>query len=217
MAHTSQRTFRGQRSRVYIRSSKWCECAHHLRGRTSRCWDHRGRRSGSHSVPWRRRGEWIASSSSLRRGHLLSLLLQTLSIAGVFALVPLQGSISLLSTIIRPSNTHTHYPVFAPSSHPVPVIRPVPTHTAFRGPAKSLTDLPLPRSFALRDEETPRTIFLVREHRTGIEGMRGGAVPGFDNAWLEEKGPWGLKGVHPVRRVHPHTRTSASVQQHNAN
>ncbi|RSH90978.1 Polynucleotide 5'-hydroxyl-kinase grc3 [Saitozyma podzolica] len=123
---------------------------------------------------------------------------ETLSIAGVFALVPIQGSISLLSTTARPSSTHTHHPVFAPLSHPVPVIRPVPTQTALRGTTAPLPDLPLPRSFALRDEETPRTIFLVREHRTGIEGMRGGAIPGFNNAWLEENGTWGLKGVHPV-------------------
>lgn len=39
---------------------------------------------------------------------------------------------------------------------------------------------------------------LVRGTVTGIEGMRGGAIPGFATAWGDEKGWMGVKGVHSV-------------------
>jgi hypothetical protein len=61
-----------------------------------------------------------------------------------------------------------------------------------------LSAIPLPKSFLTGDVNNPRTIFLLREHRTGLEGLRAGAVPGLNNIWLAETGPWGLRGVHPV-------------------
>ena len=88
------------------------------------------------------------------------------------------------------------YPVFAPASHPVPVLEGSATDTASSSPI--LGAMSLPKSFLTSDGTRPRTVFLLRENRTGLEGMRSGAISGFNNVWLSESGPWGLKGVHPV-------------------
>lgn len=125
---------------------------------------------------------------------------QTLAVAGTFTLVPLQHSVSLLSTTLHPAeNDVESYPVFAPTCHPLPVITPVvnPDQLAC---SLALEDVELPKTF-LRDAS--RAIFLLQENRTGIEGLSGDVVPGFNNIWAGDKGVWGLMGVHPVSSAKP--------------
>jgi polynucleotide 5'-hydroxyl-kinase GRC3/NOL9 len=129
------------------------------------------------------------------------LTAQTLAIAGTFTVVPLQHSISLLSTTLHPAEEDVEsYPVFAPTCHPVPVITPgINPEQLACSPA--LEDVKLPKGF-LRDAS--RAIFLLQENRTGIEGLTGDVVPGFNHIWAREVGAWGLVGVHPVSLVlHP--------------
>jgi polynucleotide 5'-hydroxyl-kinase GRC3/NOL9 len=120
---------------------------------------------------------------------------ETLAIAGTFTVVPLQHSISLLSTTLHPAEEDVEsYPVFAPTCHPVPVITPgINPEQLACSPA--LEDVKLPKGF-LRDAS--RAIFLLQENRTGIEGLTGDVVPGFNHIWAREVGAWGLVGVHPV-------------------
>lgn len=120
---------------------------------------------------------------------------QTLAIVGTFSVIPLQHSISLLSTTLHPAEDDVEsYPVFAPTCHPVPVIAPVFDRDQLRC-SSLLEEVKLPTNF-LRDAS--RAIFLLRENRTGIEGLSGDVVPGFNNIWAGDKGAWGLAGVHPV-------------------
>lgn len=124
-------------------------------------------------------------------------------VAGVFTVVPLRGQLSVLSNVVHPTDSPIAYPVFAPTSHPLPVLSPTPpikspeerlpasatSWIAIRGLTKAIDRLV---------EQHDLTLFLLREYRTGIEGMRAGAVPGFTNVWLDERSAWGLQGVHPV-------------------
>lgn len=122
-------------------------------------------------------------------------------IAGMFNLSPLQQPLSLLSVTLGPPQQPISHPVFAPTSHPIPVLSPATKDTG-ASPMISpmLHKLNLPSTFQLADPKTGRlrVVFLVRELRRGLEEMRRGAVPGFNNIWLEDRGVWGLRGVHPV-------------------
>ncbi|KLT44491.1 hypothetical protein CC85DRAFT_314864, partial [Cutaneotrichosporon oleaginosum] len=125
---------------------------------------------------------------------------ETLGIVGTFALIPLQHSISLLSTTLHPADDDLEvYPVFAPTCHPVPVIAP---------------SIDSNKLGFLRDPS--RAIFLVQENRTGIEDLTGDVVPGFNNIWAGERGAWGLAGVHPVTAhstpVYAHTTPPSWTQ-----
>ena len=114
-------------------------------------------------------------------------------LAGIYTLSPLQGSIDLLSTTLHPSSTPV--PVFAPSSHPIPVIVPSSNPTNVKKTSSYLSKLQLPSTFQLGDS---RTVLLVREHDCGLQGLKGGIVPGFSNIWSEDRGSWGLKTINPV-------------------
>lgn len=116
-------------------------------------------------------------------------------IAGYYTLTPLQQPLSILSTILTPSKAS--YPIFAPTSHPIPVIESVDSRHTLKSPL--LNKIPVPSTFMRHDGKTPRTIFLIREHGCGIADIRLGAVPNFANIWLSHKGSWGLRNVHPVR------------------
>lgn len=124
---------------------------------------------------------------------LLSQLAQSLTIAGLFLLTPLQNTLSIYSTALSPSMSS--FPVYAPTSHPLPVISPASTQAPGKGTLSILNNIKLPLSF---QKESDKTLLLIRENRCGIDGLRNGAVPGFSNIWLEDNGPWGLRGVHPV-------------------
>ena len=113
-------------------------------------------------------------------------------IAGVYTITPLQQTLSIFSTRLNPGKTL--YPVFAPTSHPIPVIQGTEHFKTVKSPF--LTQLYLPPSFALHDGKVPRTVFLIRENESGIDGMRHGAIPNFSNIWTSEIGPWGLCNVH---------------------
>lgn len=134
-------------------------------------------------------------------------------IAGMYTITPLQLPLSLLSTTLYPSSSTRHpaYPVVAPTSHPIPIITPSHTPTsASRTPSQILSALSLPTSFLLKDSNnTLRTIFLIREHPCGLDGLRKGAVPGFTHILPSEPSSWGLQNVHPVigsfsSPVYPH-------------
>lgn len=87
------------------------------------------------------------------------------------------------------------FPVYAPTSHPLPVISPASTQAFDKGILSILNVIKLPLSF---QRESDKTLLLLRENRCGIDGLRNGAVPDFSNIWLEDSGSWGLRGVHPV-------------------
>lgn len=126
------------------------------------------------------------------------ILGQDLMLVGMYKVLPLQGSLSLFSTSIGPSAQNEAYPVFAPTSHPVPVLESAPGSSITSSPL--LDGLDLPASFILNEKKgDARTVFLILEHRCGLDKLRGRVVPGFPNIWLEETGSWGLRGVHPVR------------------
>lgn len=127
-------------------------------------------------------------------------------IAGVFTVVPLRGTLSVFSNTVYPTGPPIAHPVFAPTSHPLPLLssalplnspgerRPAATAAwdSLRGLSKAIGRLA---------DQQDLTLFLLREHRTGIEGMRAGAVPGFTNVWLDERSAWGMNGVHPVSQI----------------
>ncbi|WVQ65630.1 uncharacterized protein L199_003808 [Kwoniella botswanensis] len=124
-------------------------------------------------------------------GMIISLAKEeTLIIAGTYILTPLSGSISISSCTLTCDGSS--YPVFAPTSHPIPVISPVSARTNL-GAVSWLNKLKLPKGFRKGE-----ILFLIRQNTCGIDGLRYGAVPGFAHIWLEEVGSWGLKGVHPV-------------------
>jgi len=120
---------------------------------------------------------------------------QTLMIAGSYTVTPLQQPVTLLSTTLYPEPAAS-FPVFAPASHPVPMLEASTGSALISSPL--LVALALPKTFLTSDAKQPRTVLVLRENRTGLEGLRAGAVPGFSNIWLSETGPWGLRGVHPV-------------------
>ena len=110
----------------------------------------------------------------------------------------------LLSTTIRPAYDGEElesYPVFAPTSHPIPVLR-ASGNDDLMLESPLMSRLSLPKTF----ETDSRTIILLQENRCGIEGLRGDVVPGFHNIWVDEgvnPGVWGLRGVHPVFDTFP--------------
>jgi len=138
-------------------------------------------------------------------------------VAGMFHITSLQHSLSIFSTTLQPVSDNRgaqSHPVFAPVSHPLPVISTATTSESM-GQLSSpiLSRLALPSSFRLRDSGVGlhRIVFLIREHRSGLEGIRAGVVPGFSHIWLEERGPWGLRGVHPVSGYFTFKRSQADV------
>ena len=120
-------------------------------------------------------------------------------VAGAYTLTPLQGALEVFSTILYPGSTP--HEVFAPTSHPLPVIEPHQDVIATKASSTLLSYLELPSTFTTSSSSSPCSVFLIRQLRTGIEGLSKGAVPGFSHIWLEEMGPWGLRGVHPVCKV----------------
>ncbi|WVQ96487.1 hypothetical protein IAU59_003592 [Kwoniella sp. CBS 9459] len=126
---------------------------------------------------------------------------ESLIVAGTYILTPLSGSLEIASTTLTPDGSS--HQIFAPISHPVPSIS---ASSLQRSPESLLVleKLRLPKSF-----NKSGSLFLLRENRCGIDSLRYGAVPGFANIWLQEEGPWGLRGIHPVigsfsTPVYPH-------------
>ena len=134
---------------------------------------------------------------------------QDLMLAGIFTITPLQNALSIFSTTLQPETRHQpkNYPVFAPTSHPLPIIAPA-KHSRTSDPLSSsvMSRLALSSSFRLRElgNGSASTVFLIKEHMCGLDGLREGIVPGFSNIWLDERGPWGLRGVHPVSESAAH-------------
>ncbi|KAL7423073.1 Polynucleotide 5'-hydroxyl-kinase grc3 [Cryptotrichosporon argae] len=136
----------------------------------------------------------ILDASELERagiavpGAVISLdASDTLVLAGIFIVRPLLGSVRVFSSTLSPGSSNN---VFAPTSHPLPVFRAQPTPAS----DELLEQLRLPKTFML-DE---RSVFLLSEHQTGLERLRGNIVPGFSNIWVDDRTTWGMKGVHPV-------------------
>lgn len=132
-------------------------------------------------------------------------------IAGTYILTPLRHSTSLVCTTLRTATECIEsYPVFAPTSHPIPVLTPeVDEEMMLESPM--LSQLRLPKALVTNESTS---IFLIQENRCGIDGLRGDVVPGFQNIWLGDKGVWGLHGVHPVlgstfTPVYPHVTPSS--------
>ncbi|OCF46001.1 hypothetical protein I317_00089 [Kwoniella heveanensis CBS 569] len=146
--------------------------------------------------------KYPGSGVVLSLGHDESLL-----IAGTYIITPLSGRLEVASTALVPDGSS--FPIFAPTSHPIPPIsasvQQSPTKSSYSNSSfADLDKLRLPKGF-----NRARVLFLIRENKCGIDGLRYGAVPGFANIWLEEQGLWGLRGVHPVigsfsTPVYPH-------------
>jgi polynucleotide 5'-hydroxyl-kinase GRC3/NOL9 len=117
---------------------------------------------------------------------------QSVMLAGIYTILSLQNPLNILSTTLYPSSRPI--PVFGPSSHPNPVINPS-TSRRRATPSGYLRRLPLPTTFNVGEN---RTIFLIREHECGFQGLRNGVVPGFSNIWGEHRGLMNLKGIHLV-------------------
>lgn len=124
---------------------------------------------------------------------MVKLINQSLMLAGIYTILPLQLPLNILSTTLYPSSHPI--PVFGPSSHPTPVIMPSGSKSPTRT-SESLSRLPLGSTFQRGDN---KTIFMIREYDCGFQGLRNGVVPGFSNIWGEDRGLWGLRSVHPVR------------------
>ncbi|WVN90580.1 uncharacterized protein L203_105820 [Cryptococcus depauperatus CBS 7841] len=124
---------------------------------------------------------------------------ESLAVAGIFTITPLQGALTLYHTTISPSSIQPSHPVFAPTSHPLPIISP----SNFEGdlpPSIAINNINYPPSFQRKEK---RILFLITENHCGLDGMRFGAIPGFTNIWLGEEDSWGLKGVYPVVKSSP--------------
>ncbi len=122
---------------------------------------------------------------------------QNLIISGTCLLTPLQQSISVFSSILHPTSTSfTSYPVFAPLTHPLPILQRAETgEQADESVVLAHLD-DLPKSMSV----SKRTTLLLQELGSGIEGMDTGAMAGFGRIWPEGKSLFGLRGCHPVTR-----------------
>ncbi|KAK8858722.1 hypothetical protein IAR55_002951 [Kwoniella newhampshirensis] len=145
-------------------------------------------------------------------GVLLCLVKdESLMMAGAFIITPIFGGIQLFSTTLTPTNHNKDsHQVFAPVSHPLPVVTPAFSPTA----SQHLRNLRIPSKFQNSAHQGNSVLVLLRELRSGLDGMRYGVLPEFARIWMQEEGPWGLKGVHPIidsfpTPVYPHM-TSAS-------
>ncbi|KAL7417284.1 hypothetical protein BDY24DRAFT_368355 [Mrakia frigida] len=130
---------------------------------------------------------------------------ENLIFSGLCRLYPVVSSLSVLNATLHPSSSSssssaanqppTPHPVYAPTCYPLPVITPS-TYSY----ASSSTPSPLLEALGLDSEEEDDTFvarFLVRELRTGLEGM-GKAVPGFEGIWKGDEAGWGVRGFHPI-------------------
>ncbi|KAH9180080.1 hypothetical protein EDB89DRAFT_2111280 [Lactarius sanguifluus] len=115
----------------------------------------------------------------------------TVSFVGTYRLRVLRGSISLLGTIIRPSQVV--HQVFAPYSSPIPVIQAL----AARGESsKSPSDIPA-RILTTVDEGD--VIIVLQELQTGVDGL-GRIVRTFEGVF-DDVHPMGIP-VIPLRGAH---------------
>lgn len=116
----------------------------------------------------------------------------TASFVGTYRLRVLHGSVSLLGTIVRPSQVV--HQVYAPYSSPIPVIQAL----AARGESsKSLSDIPA-RILSTIDEGD--VVIVLQELQTGVDGL-GRVVRTFEGVFddAHPKGPViPLQGVHFV-------------------
>jgi polynucleotide 5'-hydroxyl-kinase GRC3/NOL9 len=120
----------------------------------------------------------------------------TVSFVGTYRLRVLRGSISLLGTIVQPSQLLHN--VFAPRSSPVPVIQAL---VACGESSNSLPDIPARILGVIDDGDV---VILLQELQTGIEGL-GNVVRTFEGAFgqidLEGFPDIPLEGIHLV--CHP--------------
>lgn len=120
---------------------------------------------------------------------------QYIYLAGAYCLKPVRGEISIFgSTRTGDDNDHSLH-VFAPISHAMPAIVGVDGrgHIPRKQPLDLLSNLPttVPKDYI-------QAYIIVRGLSTGLEGMRGGAIPGFATAWGPERGWMGTVGIQSV-------------------
>ena len=116
---------------------------------------------------------------------------ESLCFIGTTQLQVVRGSINLLGVTL--STSPTVHPVFAPRSHPLPVI------TAVSHPGNPIgTDLP---NEIIKHCGPSDSVILLRVHRTGVEGL-GEVCRIFENIFHGPKATPSLEcmleGFHPV-------------------
>jgi hypothetical protein len=81
--------------------------------------------------------------------------------------------------------------IYAPISHPLPVVTPAYDASS---PSPYLTLLGLEPEMLLEYA----CAFLIRERRSGVEGMCRAVGGLFDGVWEGETAGWGVRGFYPV-------------------
>jgi hypothetical protein len=117
--------------------------------------------------------------------------IQNLILSGTCVVTPLQRSLHVFSSRLIPADVPP-CPLYAPLTHPLPVLQGDDV-TNVVPPSSLLSHLDIPEPLV----ETDRTVFMLQELNSGIEGMDR-AVLGLGKIWPEGRSVFGLRGCHPV-------------------
>ena len=113
-------------------------------------------------------------------------------------MTPLRGQVLLFGRIFTAAHEIISHEVFSPISHAVPAIAHHSNESHTPGKGGKLPDMldrmKLPSTFI----RMGAAHVLVRGNVTGLDGMRGGAIPGFATAWGPDNGWMGMTGVNSV-------------------
>lgn len=118
---------------------------------------------------------------------------ESLMLSGTCLITPLQGAVRVFLTVLSPSQDRPSHPLYAPLSHPLPCIE------RMESPEPALFDTEKAGITAAL-LQTKRSVFLLQELRSGIEGIDDGplALQGIGRVWPEGKSAFGLEGCHPI-------------------
>jgi len=113
-------------------------------------------------------------------------------------ITPLQGALSLYSTVLHPSNTPEAicpHRLFAPLTSPLPVIRPAANTSSSKASSHLVKLLDLPLEMQLKGQ----SVFLMQELDCGLERL-GQAVMTLGRVWPDvgSRGAFGIRGAFPV-------------------
>ncbi|CED84194.1 polynucleotide 5-hydroxyl-kinase grc3 [Phaffia rhodozyma] len=133
---------------------------------------------------------------------------EDLIFSGTCILYPLHASLSLFGTTLFPDSNS--FPVYAPTSHPLPVL--TPSHASPSGSAESLI-----KKLGLDIDQLKgfKAAFLIREGKSGLDTM-GRIVPNFESIWMGDMAGWGVRGFYPILHQSSFTAHSVPLTWHTA-